>query len=128
MVSEVTNGVRISVECYYQEQISHPLDSEFVFAYRIRIENESGATVRLLRRHWDIKDSNGLESEVDGKGVQGLQPTIKPSAYHEYASWCRLRSEIGKMSGWYMMHNIEEDRKFKVHVPEFQMIAPMKLN
>lgn len=128
MVSAVTNGVRISVESFFQEQISHPVDAEFVFAYRIRIENETNSTVKLLRRHWDIIDSNGLISEVDGQGVQGVQPSIKPGGQHEYASWCRLRTEIGKMRGWYMMHNLDADMRFKVHVPEFQMIAPMKLN
>ena len=65
MVTKITEGVKISVETFYQEEYSQPLNNEFMFAYRITIENGSDHTVKLLRRHWYIFDSCGITREVE---------------------------------------------------------------
>jgi ApaG protein len=41
MISEVTHGVKIIVETFYHREHSDVFNSQFVFAYRITIENES---------------------------------------------------------------------------------------
>ena len=128
MVSHVTNGVRVSVESHYQSNLSNPLEGEFVFAYRIRIENGSPETIQVMSRHWDILDSNGRTMVVEGDGVLGLQPEIPSGEIHEYGSWCRLRTEMGKMSGYYLVRNIHHTDRYRISVPEFRLIAPMKLN
>jgi ApaG protein len=84
--------------------------------------------VKLLRRHWYITDSNGTYREVEGEGVVGQQPVIEPGGSHQYISACNLRSDMGKMSGSYQMENLYNKRLFQVQIPEFQMIAPFKLN
>src|SRR5690606_41893748 len=66
MVQQVTEGVSVTVETFYQPAQSNPLSSEFLFAYRITIENLSTVPVKLLRRHWTILDSNGAVREVEG--------------------------------------------------------------
>ena len=38
MVTKITEGVKISVETFYQEEHSQPLNNEFMFAYRITIQ------------------------------------------------------------------------------------------
>ena len=78
MVHQVTDGVSITVETFYQPSQSNPLSSEYLFAYRITIENLSTMPVKLLRRHWHIIDSNGSYREVEGDGVVGQQPVIEP--------------------------------------------------
>ncbi len=40
MVKKVTDGITISVETFYQPDYSNPIGSEFMFAYRITIENK----------------------------------------------------------------------------------------
>jgi ApaG protein len=128
MVTKITEGVKISVETFYQEEHSQPLNNEFMFAYRITIENCSDNTVKLLRRHWYIFDSCGITREVEGEGVVGLQPVIEPGKSHQYISGSHLKTEIGKMYGTYLMERQIDGRKFKVNIPEFQLIAPFKLN
>ena len=128
MVTQVTEGVSISVETFYQPAQSDPLSSEFLFAYRITIENLSTMPVQLLRRHWHIKDSNGSTREVDGEGVIGQQPIIEPGDSYQYVSAANLRSEIGKMFGTYEMENLYNKKVFSVQIPEFQLIAPFKMN
>jgi ApaG protein len=128
MESLVTQGVRITVINFYQEHISDPLAGEYVFAYRVRIENGSGEAIKLLTRHWTILESTGVKRIVEGEGVRGIQPWIPVGHTHEYASWCRLQTEMGRMGGYYVMHRESDGVRFRVQVPNFQMLAPMKLN
>jgi len=128
METKVTEGVRISVETFYQPDFSKPLSNEFMFAYRIIIKNESDNAIRLLRRHWYIWDSNGITKEVEGEGVVGVQPLIEPGESYQYVSGSHLHSEIGKMSGTYMMERLIDGKIFYVNIPEFRLQAPFKMN
>jgi ApaG protein len=128
MNSKISGGVKISVETFYQSEYSNPMNCEFMFAYKITIENNNDFPVKLLRRHWHIYDSNGSFREVDGEGVVGIQPVIAASASYQYISGCNLRSEIGKMQGSYLLENVNNKKTFSVAIPAFEMLAPFKMN
>jgi ApaG protein len=128
LVTMVTEGITISVETFYQPDYSNPLGSEFMFAYRITIENNNTFSIRLLRRHWYIVDSNGTRKEVEGEGVVGIQPELAPGEQYQYVSGSNLRTEIGKMYGTYQMENQHTKKLFEVSIPEFHMVVPFKLN
>src|SRR5882757_5000774 len=128
MVSQISEGIKISVETYYQPDYSNPVNNEFMFAYKISIENNNTFAVKLLRRHWHIYDSNGSLREVEGEGVVGVQPQINPGQLYQYISGCNLRTELGKMSGTYLMQNLNNDNTFTVTIPSFDMTVPFKLN
>ncbi len=128
MVQQVTEGVSIMVETFYQPAQSNPLNSEFLFAYRITIENLTIYPVKLVSRHWHILDSNGTHREVEGDGVVGEQPVIAPGDSYQYTSGANLHSEIGKMYGTYLMENLFNKKKLTVNIPEFHLIAPAKMN
>lgn len=128
MESAVTEGVKISVEQFYQADYSNPHQREFMFAYRVTIENSNSFPVQLLRRHWYIQDSNAEQREVEGEGVIGIQPIIAPQEQYQYISGCNLKSELGQMYGTYMMENLHTKVKFDVKIPVFQMEAPFKRN
>jgi ApaG protein len=128
MVTEITDGVKVSVETIYQPEYSNPANEHFMFAYRVNIENLSEYTVQLMRRHWDIFDSNGTRREVDGEGVVGEQPVIEPGDVHEYVSGCNLKTDMGSMRGSYEMKRVVDGAVFNVSIPEFFLVAPFKLN
>ncbi len=128
MTSKISGGVKISVETFYQPEFSNPLNSEFMFAYRITIENSNDFPVKLISRHWHIFDSNGSLKEVQGEGVVGIQPIIAPADKYEYMSGCNLRSEIGRMHGTYLMENLNTQHTFNVVIPSFEMQVPFKMN
>ena len=128
MDSTISAGISILVETFYQPEYSHPVNQEFMFAYRITIENFNNFTIQLLSRHWDIKDSNGEWREVDGEGVVGVQPIIANGKQFQYVSGCNLKTEIGQMRGYYIVENQNTKEQFKVTIPTFNLVAPHKNN
>jgi ApaG protein len=128
MVTKISEGVTISVETFYQPDHSNPQSSEYMFAYRITIENNNSFPVKLLRRHWFIFDSDSTHREVEGEGVIGNQPEINSGEKYQYISGCNLRTELGKMHGTYFMENLSNKKNFYVNIPAFEMTVPFKLN
>jgi ApaG protein len=128
MVIKITDGVKVSVETTYQPEYSNPANEHFMFAYKVMIENLSDYSVQLLSRHWNIFDSNGTKREVEGEGVVGLQPIIEPGQFHEYVSGCNLKTDMGTMQGTYQMKRLVDNDLFDVRIPEFNLVAPFKLN
>ena len=128
MITKLSMGVQVSVETYYQPDYSNPVNNEYMFAYRISIENHNAFTLQVMRREWHIFDSNGEYREVEGEGVVGQQPVIQSGKSFQYVSGCNLRTEMGKMSGKYVMENSATKEIFYVNIPAFDMIVPFKMN
>jgi ApaG protein len=128
MIAQITQGVKVSVETEYQPSYSSPSQYHYVFTYRITIENQSDFTIQLMRRQWFIHDAGFQPREVEGEGVVGQQPVLEPGQSHQYVSGCNLKSGIGKMVGTYLMERIVDGTTFRVNIPEFIMVAPIRLN
>lgn len=123
-----TQGITVAVVVRYLPERSNPREKVYLFGYRILIENGSPHPVQLLRRHWFITDAIAQVREVEGEGVVGQQPILLPGESFQYDSFCDLRTEIGKMSGTYLMSRLDEDIYFYVTIPEFKMAADCILN
>jgi ApaG protein len=121
----VTYDIKVSVETAFRGLNA---DQEYVFMYRIQIENNSDHSVQLLRRHWYIIDSLSGSREVEGEGVVGEQPVLKPGQSHQYTSGCQLQSEMGKMLGTYTLVRLSDGYSFEVSIPEFHLVAPIRNN
>ena len=117
-----TDGIVVKVHPVYLDEHSDAIRARFVFGYFIRIENERAEEVQLLRRHWLINDANGHAREVEGSGVVGVQPVIRPGAAHEYSSYCVLETFEGSMEGTYLMQRPSGER-FHVTIPRFVLRA-----
>ena len=128
MITQVTKGIQITVRAKYQANYSKPEQNHHLFTYHITIENKSEYTVQLLRRHWHIFDSNAEYREVEGEGVVGQQPILMPNDVYEYESACNLTTDIGKMHGTYLMERQIDKARFIVEIPEFEMVAPPRMN
>ncbi|MCU0420607.1 MAG: Co2+/Mg2+ efflux protein ApaG [Cyclobacteriaceae bacterium] len=128
MIAQVTQGIKVTVETEYQPSYSSPSQYHYVFTYRITIENQSEFTIQLMRRHWHIFDAGFAAREVEGEGVVGQQPVIEPGQSHQYVSGCNLKSGIGKMVGTYLMERVVDGAQFRVDIPAFSMVAPLRLN
>ena len=120
---EITDGIRVLVRPSFSFPYSAPEDGKFVFTYSVQMENQSGEVAQLLFRHWRIHDSEGEDSEVDGEGVVGQQPTLAPGKSHTYESFCVLKSPTGFMEGYYTFVR-PTGEEFRVSVPRFDLQAP----
>jgi ApaG protein len=114
----VTEGIRVTVTPFYLDRQSDPAEPRYVFAYRIRIENVGDAAATLRWRHWYIHDDASGDSEVQGEGVIGEQPTLPPGAVHEYESFCVLQGPEGHMEGYYVMER-PDGTTFRASIPRF---------
>lgn len=123
MYSSTTDRVTISVEPTYLVHESSPDKSIYVWAYRVRIENQGSDTLQLKTRYWKITDSYGRVQEVRGPGVVGQQPVLKPGESFEYTSGTPLSAPGGIMVGSYSMQT-EDGRQFEVAVPAFSLDTP----
>jgi ApaG protein len=128
MVTEITEGVRVSVETEYQPEYSSPSQYHYVFTYRVTIENNSSRTIQILSREWNIKDAGYMTRHIAGEGVVGQQPIIEPGKSHQYVSGCNLKSGIGSMDGNYTAERLVDGKQINVTIPKFEMVAPFKLN
>jgi ApaG protein len=128
MVTQITRGIKISVKTSFEGTYFKNHKMHFAFSYEITIENHSKDSVQLMTRHWEIFDSlNDLEI-VDGEGVIGRKPVLKPGETHTYNSGCLLASPYGAMRGSFNMVNFTSTKNFRVIVPTFRLSAPYALN
>lgn len=123
MYEKTTRNICVSVKPFYLDDQSSPDDDKFVWAYKVNIENRSDETVQLLRRHWRITDKYGHLKEVEGPGVIGEQPVLKPGESFEYTSGCPLTTPSGIMAGTYHMTTTGGER-FDIEIPAFSLDSP----
>jgi ApaG protein len=120
---KTTEGIRVVVRPSFSLPHSEPADGKFVFTYLVQMENQSAEAAQLLFRHWHIHDSEGEDSELEGEGVLGEQPSLAPGKSHVYESFCVLQSPVGFMEGYYTFVR-PNGEKFRVNVPRFDLRAP----
>jgi ApaG protein len=128
MVQQVTKGIKISVETNFEGTFYKNYKVNFAFGYKVTIKNQSKDSVQLNTRHWEILDALNNVEFVDGEGVIGKKPVLKPGECHTYTSGCLLTSPFGAMKGHYDMMNLNNSTKFKVAIPSFKLSAQFALN
>ncbi|MEM7216117.1 MAG: Co2+/Mg2+ efflux protein ApaG [Pseudomonadota bacterium] len=123
MFKAITKGISVTAMPVYIDERSDPENSKYFWAYRIIIDNQSGADVQLISRYWNIVDSAGRIEEVKGEGVVGLQPVIKAGQNFSYTSGCPLGSSSGIMQGTYTMQDPDGTR-FDIDIPAISLDLP----
>jgi len=124
----LTEGIRVTVQSQYVAAQSAPAMGRYVFAYRVRITNESSEEpVHLRTRHWIIRDQLGEEEEVRGPGVVGEFPRLELGDTFEYASGAILKTPRGEMRGSYQM-KLPDGEMIDVTIAPFALAMPFTLN
>lgn len=124
---ELRDTVRIEVETSFLPDQSDTEEGRFVFAYTITIINDGPIQVQLLTRRWVITDASGRVQEVEGDGVVGKQPKLRPGTYYRYSSLSVLETPVGTMEGSYGM--VDADGvPFRAPIAAFRLAVPGILN
>jgi ApaG protein len=122
-----TNGIRIRVKTQFLPDRSSPADAQYVFAYHITISNIGSSVAQLISRHWIITTADGETEEVQGAGVVGEQPVLRPGEQFEYTSFCPLKTNVGTMHGSYTMVT-PAGEMFQARIAPFTLAVPHALN
>ena len=123
MYSKTTNGVTVTVEPYFLEDQSSPQEGHYVWAYQVKIINTSSNTIKLKHRNWVIIDANGKIMNIQGEGVVGEFPILKPGECFEYTSGTPLKTTNGFMQGFYLMSQ-NDGEQLKIDIPTFSLDSP----
>lgn len=118
-----TQGVTVRAAPRFHSERSSPERHRYFWTYTIEIENIGTATVQLRSRCWRITDETGRIEIVEGPGVVGQTPTLKPGQSFTYTSACPLTTPSGFMAGHYRMVDAD-GRSFEVTIPTFSLDRP----
>jgi ApaG protein len=121
------NKILVEVRPRYIQAQSSPDENRYVFAYTITITNAGSIPAKLLTRQWLITDANGKCQEVNGEGVIGEQPYLKPGETFRYTSGAMIETPVGVMQGKYTMISDTGDN-FKAPIPKFTLSIPRTLH
>tara|TARA_R110002072_G_scaffold64203_9_gene159992 strand:+ start:40702 stop:41121 length:420 start_codon:yes stop_codon:yes gene_type:complete len=120
---EVTNEILVTATPFYVSEKSSPENDYYFFAYKIIITNIGHTSIKVLNRHWIIRDGKKVEKFINGEGVVGEQPVIAAGDSFEYTSFCPLSTPTGNMRGKYEVQT-DEGEKFWIKVPLFFFRRP----
>lgn len=123
MFEATTRQIRVAVQPAFVREESDPRRDYYFFSYTVRITNDGFEPVQLLSRRWVITDATGKVEEVQGDGVIGQQPTVKPGETFQYSSFCPLPTPTGSMEGSYTMLT-SKGEQVEVQIPKFVLAEP----
>ncbi|EED92042.1 predicted protein [Thalassiosira pseudonana CCMP1335] len=118
--SSTTGPLTVEVSSAYNSENSDPPMRKHCFQYTVRITNNSPTdTVQLLSRRFEIQTvGSSMKDVVQGEGVTGRQPILKPGEVFEYTSTAPLSvrpigtTEIAaRMSGEYRYCTLQEGQE-----------------
>ena len=128
MIQQITEGVKISVQSNFVSSYFDGESLKFKFSYFIEIENNNPYSLQLISRKWIIMDALNQSEIVEGIGVIGQQPVLKPFESYCYNSGCIMKGPVGSMKGVYRMVRLSDQHTFEVIIPNFRLCAEFTQN
>lgn len=120
--SSITRFIKVIVKPYFEEELSVSDENNYVWQYDILIENLGKEEIQLVSRYWKIVDSGGTVKEIEGEGVVGQKPILKPGEKFNYSSHANLRTPSGIMLGKFRI--ISKNEEFEIAIPAFSLDSP----
>lgn len=127
LMSQKAQGIQVEVSSQYLEDKSVPSEDYYFFSYHVRICNQGEESAQLMSRRWFITDAEGRQEKVEGPGVVGEMPILRPGGEFEYTSYCPLPTAVGSMHGSYQMVTLS-GRAFEAEIAPFTLAVPHAVN
>ncbi len=120
-------GLRVVVDrVVYMSNAETPPDRPHAFAYFITIHNDSKETVTIKGRKWVIRNDASEITAVEGDGVVGEFPELKPKEHFSYNSYHINNTTVCWAEGAYL--GVTPDgRKVITRIPRFEMKVPAEV-
>lgn len=119
-----TNGVNIKVTVDFEKEVSRSDEYNCNWIYNVKIVNQRKVPIQLVKRKWFIVDEEGHSVNVEGEGVVGQRPIIKPADQFNYSSQVSLQARSGMMVGKYHFIELKNGKMFWVEIPAFSLDHP----
>lgn len=108
----------------YVPDLDAPPEKPFPFVYFIEIRNHSTEAISIRGRKWILEDDKGEIVVVEGRGVVGETPELKPGERFSYNSYHVVASR-SKVRGSFFGFG-ENGEGIRVSIPEFLLEPPAK--
>ena len=128
MKAQTTHDIRISVSYQYQSRFSDDEKRDYVFFYKILIENCGLQKVKILSQYRELIDSARNKINKKREDTNWNQPDILPGQTQTYDCACSLESPIGKLKGHLEIAFLGPGEIISAKLPETELYATSILN
>ncbi|MBQ9272067.1 MAG: ApaG domain [Alphaproteobacteria bacterium] len=94
-----------------------------LWAYCLRIENNSAERIRLLQKDFCITDSLGHTQYILGSGFNGELPDVEANEYFEYEDTAVISGRAAVLYG-HCLAQKADGTMFKIALPIMQLSTP----
>jgi ApaG protein len=124
LVFRELTDLRVTIDkIVYVPTLEAPPDRPYPFVYFITIDNQSPETVTIRGRKWVITDQLGQKIVVEGDGVVGEFPHLRPGERFSYNSYHVIGTDSAAEGAFI---GISDQGPFIVRIPRFEMRVPTK--
>jgi ApaG protein len=117
-------GLRVNVDrVVHMPQLEAPPDRPHPFVYFITVVNESQVPVTIKGRKWVVTDAEGRCVVIEGDGVVGEFPYLKPQTQFSYNSYHTIGSDSVAEGAFFGVTD-SGDAVF-TRIPRFEMRVPV---
>ena len=106
----------------YSPQLETPAERPHPFAYYLTIENLSEETLTIKGRKWVVTDTKGHRVVVEGDGVVGKTPCLKPGERFSYHSYHVIACDSVAEGAFFAVNQAGEPGVTRI--PRFEMKVP----
>ncbi len=116
-------GVRVTVDkVVYVPKLDAPADRPYPYVYFITIENGSDEVVTIHGRKWVVSDEQGRKVVVEGDGVVGKRPRLRPGERFSYNSYHVIGTR--SVAEGAFIGTGADGQPFVTRIPRFEMPVP----
>jgi ApaG protein len=106
----------------YVPTLEAPPERPYPFVYFITIDNQSSETITIRGRKWVITDQLGQKVVVEGDGVVGEFPRLRPGERFSYNSYHVVGTNSVAEGAFIGIS--DQGTPFIVRIPRFEMQVP----
>ena len=107
----------------HMPQLEAPTDRPHPFVYFITIRNDSETAVTIRGRKWVVTDADGRVVVVEGDGVVGEFPYLKPHHQFSYNSYHTIGSDSVAQGAFFGV--TDSGQPIFTRIPPFSMRVPV---
>ncbi|XP_076311121.1 F-box only protein 3-like isoform X2 [Tachypleus tridentatus] len=120
-----TRNITVTAETCFLPELSSVNPPHFFHTYRIVMSMGKDVSTlescQLVSRHWIVTDENGHEERINGPGVVGEFPIIKPGTSYSWVSCTNFNTTYGNMRGHFTMKNLITGLTTDIMCPIYHM-------